>query len=227
MRSPVSVLPPPVQPPPPVPSPSVLVSLPWSAGVWSMYEHLLQADGRAIALNYLTLQYRLDTDPTMNRVVRLGVERLNSRQVKEIAEALTVILHPYQQPLSLNALLSELGYFKLYPSYWSAQHLLNRLIEDEQLQRYANPFRGNTFVYCSALYKSEPAIGDRVIELIRKRSHRSGIVERFKIYRMDGKLYPVIRWQNGMLTFGNPEMLVVIDRPEPFSVQRGGYVANG
>jgi hypothetical protein len=214
MRSPVS-LPPPVQHSEPRPPLEQLLQQSWSESVCQTYERLYMYD-RLAASNYLYLQQRLDNDLTTNRSVRMELERLGRPTGKAIRVAVLAVFHNYQQPLSAMALQSELRWWGLSVECDPVNRAAKRLVEEGELQRFANPFKGNQYVYCSSNYCAKPKLGDRVVELIRKRTHRAGVVERFRVYRMNGQLYPVIRWQNGLLTFGNPDMLFVVERSEPF-----------
>jgi len=178
--------------------------------------------------NYLALQWRMDFDPAYSRTVRLKIDSHGTREkAGAIRIALLMILHPYQQPLSMDCLRQELTRYDIgWANLDTLRRILSQFIDQKQLRQFASPFRGRQLVYCSEMYRSEPAIGDRVLELIRRTSQREGIVARFRRMRADGRLYPVVLWDERPETklkpyrpafesFANPDMLYVVDRVEP------------
>jgi len=158
-------------PPPPVavpvlPDPAALLLLPWSDSVWSTYQGLLISATPVAAGNYLALQWRMDFDPAYSRTVRLKIDSHGTREkAGAIRIALLMILHPYQQPLSMDCLRQELTRYDIgWANLDTLRRILSQFIDQKQLRQFASPFRGRQLVYCSEMYRSEPAIGDRVLD---------------------------------------------------------------
>jgi len=130
------------------------------------------------------------------------------------------LLHPYQVPLNLADIQSRLKReYRFEISYDCLLRRCNRLSHPDHvhatLQRFANPYRSQQSVYCSTEFRVRPQLGDKVVELVRMRSRRFGIVVDFKLYRMNGKYYPVIQTAT-QRCFVDPERIIIVERLEPF-----------
>jgi len=207
---------------PKVPTPDALKNMAWSKGVWTTYQSLQAADPAA-ASNYLTLQWRLDFDSAYNRDVKLTAERSTREKREAIMIALPVILHPYQEPLTIDNVDFELERYGVpWVSRFALSQCLNSLIDQGLVRKFQNPFGTRKPVFCHEMFRAEPAVGDQVAELIRRKSQRTGIVEKFRYYRMNSRIYPVVRWdatpkRAAFSSFANPDMLIVVAKAEPFA----------
>ena len=192
----------------------------WSAEVWATYYSLYEQDQLA-ASNYLDLQWRLDFDPAYLRSVRLPVEKCGKHHSQAMRAAIVAILHPYQQPLSAQGVQVEMATYGLRPlTDDPIRRLCGRLVEEGQLKQLRSPFK-HQILYCHEMWRAEVSEGDQVVELMRKRAHRSGVVEYFKLYRPRGRKYPVVRWDEvpgrpAFSSFANPDSLMVVGRSAPF-----------
>lgn len=205
-------------------------------------------DGEAIAERYLRICLSIDRNPRPVRDLEIAVDpfagersgrsplplqalaaslKANKRsdEYRQAIESyLLALLHPKQIPLHWRDIE-----FDLYKSGFeiagrnSIRNWLDRLEDKGLIRKIANPYRGNQFLYCNSDFRESPQVGDRVIELIRRRGSRIGTVKRFRRYR-DGNRYPVVLWEFSVKTqkplsiqfesFANPDSLVVIERPE-------------
>jgi len=84
------------------------------------------------------------------------------------------------------------------------------------LHRFLNPYHGRQYVYCANDFQVDPQVGDKVVELIRQRSRRFGTVVEFKLYRLNGKRYPVIQTETSRY-FVDPERIIIVEQLEPFA----------
>ncbi len=190
--------------------------------MWTTYQSLQAADPTA-AINYLVLQWRLDFDPAYNRTVKLTAERSTREKRDAIMAALPLILHPYQQPLTADKIDFELQRYGVrWTSHLALKQCLNTLIDQGLARKQQNPFGTRQPVYCHEMFRAEPAIGDRVAELVRRKSQRTGLVEKFRFYRMNSRIYPIVRWdatptRMAFSSFANPDLLIVVTKAEPFA----------
>lgn len=143
-----------------------------------------------------------------------------------IDHAILQVLHPHQLPMTwrdLDWIFLQNGFVYQEKALTTR---LGKLVDQGLVQKLRNPYNGNTFVFCSPFFKENVQVGDRVIELMRRRGSRIGTVVRFRTYR-DRNRYPVVNWEYSVRTqkplacqfesFANPETLVVIERPDPIT----------
>jgi murein endopeptidase len=55
-----------------------------------------------------------------------------------------------------------------------------------------------------------------VVECTRRQSQRFGVVVDFKIYRLNGKRYPIMQTETSRY-FVDPETIMIVERLEPFA----------
>lgn len=229
-----------------------LLSLEWEPRVLAEYDRLKTNWGDGEAERYLQVVYNIDRHPRavrdLNLVFDPFVEQRSrwhpvvlgkfkvhlkgrSDTQKEykagIQHFIMQILHPNQLPMQWKDV--EQYFYQEGIALSGCDTLrtwLNELVDQERLKKFCNPYRGNTFLFCNAEFQEQPQVGDRVIELMRRRGSRIGTVVRFRTYR-DRNRYPVVNWEYSVRTqkplacqfesFANPETLVVIERPDPIT----------
>ena len=204
-----------------LPSYNELLALDWIPSVWSTYQRLLEtetAEDWGAPRRYLELQYRLNTEPRLP----INIAQPHKINRKALIEGLEQILHPYQLPLTVEDLLIQLEHYKVQISYTYLKRICNDLCDADspeyRLHRFHNPYRQQRHVYCSNQFQMQPQLGDKVVELLHKRSRRFGVVVGFKTYRLNGKLYPIIQTET-MKCFVDPQRIIIVERLEPFAQQ--------
>lgn len=210
--------------------------------------------GDAIAERYLRISHQIDRNPRPVRDLEIAVDpfaeqrstrrpvtinslvnnqKTNNEFIGDYSRAidsfLLAVLHPDQLPMTREDIEGELYGSGVLASYRTLLTWLNRLIDKGLIRKLPNPYKGNRFIYCNAEFCETPQVGDRVIELMRRRGSRIGTVVRFRRYR-DGNRYPVVLWEFSVRSnkplacqfesFANPSSLVVIERPNQNLITR-------
>lgn len=187
----------------------------WDAGVLTQYQLLVEGHDLATAERYLDVVNEIDTNPEVARQAVIFHQRFNRLSKEVVTEAVQEILSPTQVPLCTEALQIQLDKLGLHVAYARLRNICNELSDIDLLRKLRDPFRGGRYAYCSYEFTTQPQIGDKVLEFVRSRSRRTGIIVDFKLHRQRKQVYPVALWNPGGLAFANPENLIIIERGKP------------
>ncbi len=207
-----------------------LLQIDWIDSVWAMHNRLREsgetdAEGLAIATQYLQLQHRLNTNPRpLVEGNGTGKGHAHKLDVTELEACLEALLHPYQVPLTLDHIQQELkDRYRFVICYQLLLRHCVRLCEvgSQQmgLQRFANPYKRRQHVYCNADFQLKPQIGDKVVELVHMRSRRYGVVTEFQLYRPLGRYFPVIQTPTHKC-FVDPGRIMIVERLDEFEAPK-------
>jgi hypothetical protein len=185
----------------------------WDAGVILQYQSLLETEDLQTAERYLDVINEIDTNPTVARQAIIFRQRRNSLSREVLVQAVQDLLSPTQTPLSAEAVWIQLcDLIKIEINYPRLRQICNDLADVDLLRKLRDPFRGGRYVYCSYEFTTQPQIGDKVLEFVRSRSRRSGVIVDFKLHQQLNKVFPVAQWSSGGLAFANPENLIILER---------------
>jgi len=190
-------------------------------GVVEMFERLWIDEGLSTAARYLDLQRKLDSGTHAMRSLQFVGEKIQRKEWAHkmrlekqlLTDAVLAMLSPSQTPMTPYEIQLKIeADTALVVDYIRIRRVCNGLADLDLLKVVKNPFKPQQNAYCSYEFTSDPQVGDRVLELVRTRSRQVGTVQRFKFHQMAKANMPVVNWDNGQVTFANPDHIIILER---------------